>query len=120
MRTRDPQLNANWGTICTPLEMIAADGKRRKIQSANTEGLLRIIQSIPSPKAEPFKRRGELVRGARLEESELRVRRHVVGEGLRLILHGINGFAEQLLQFVLIHVHYPLQNVIAKYLSIIQ
>ena len=35
--------------------MIAADGKRRKIQSANTEGLLRIIQSIPSPKAEPFK-----------------------------------------------------------------
>ena len=55
MRSRDQELNSNWGTICTPLEMIAADGKRRKIQSANTEGLLRIIQSIPSPKAEPFK-----------------------------------------------------------------
>ena len=55
MRTRDPELSANWGTICTPVEMIAADGKRRKVQSANTEGLLRIIQSIPSPKAEPFK-----------------------------------------------------------------
>ena len=55
MRTRDPELNANWGTICTPVQMIAADGKRRKVQAANTEGLLRIIQSIPSPKAEPFK-----------------------------------------------------------------
>lgn len=55
MRTRDPELSANWGTICTPVEMTAADGKRRKIQSANVEGILRIIQSIPSPKAEPFK-----------------------------------------------------------------
>lgn len=56
MRTRDPELSANWGTICTPVQMPAADGKMRKIQAANTEGLLRIIQSIPSPKAEPFKR----------------------------------------------------------------
>ena len=55
LRQRDEQLNSNWGTICTPLEMTAADGKKRKIQSANVEGLLRIIQSIPSPKAEPFK-----------------------------------------------------------------
>ena len=56
MRARDPQLSANWGTICTPVQMSAADGKMRKIQAADTEGLLRIIQSIPSPKAEPFKR----------------------------------------------------------------
>ncbi len=55
MRSRDPQLSANWGTICTPVQMIAADGKRRKVQAANTEGILRIIQSIPSPKAEPLK-----------------------------------------------------------------
>ena len=55
MKKRDPQLNFNWGTICPPVEMTAADGKRRKIQAANTQGLLRIIQSIPSPKAEPFK-----------------------------------------------------------------
>ena len=55
MRARDPELSANWGTICTPVQMLAADGKMRKIQAANTEGLLRIIQSIPSPKAEPFK-----------------------------------------------------------------
>ena len=55
MRSRDETLNLNWGTICTPLEMIALDGKRRKVQTANVKGLFRIIQSIPSPKAEPFK-----------------------------------------------------------------
>lgn len=53
--SRDSSLKANWGTICTLVEMEAADGKRRKIQSADAKGLLRIIQSIPSPKAEPFK-----------------------------------------------------------------
>jgi hypothetical protein len=56
MRQRDLELSSYWGTICTPLEMIAKDGKKRKITSANTEGIFRIIQSIPSPKAEPFKR----------------------------------------------------------------
>lgn len=55
MRSRDEALNSNWGTICTPLEMTALDGKRRKVQTANVKGLFRIIQSIPSPKAEPFK-----------------------------------------------------------------
>jgi hypothetical protein len=55
MRRRDAELDANWGTICTPVEMIAADGKKRKIQAADTEGILRLIQSIPSQKAEPFK-----------------------------------------------------------------
>lgn len=55
MRSRDESLNSYWGTICTPLEMIALDGKRRKVQSANAKGLFRIIQSIHSPKAEPFK-----------------------------------------------------------------
>lgn len=56
MRQRDDDLNSYWGTICTPLEMIAKDGKKREITGANTEGIFRIIQSIPSPKAEPFKR----------------------------------------------------------------
>ena len=55
LRKRDPQLDANWGTICPLVEMVAADGKKRKVQAANTRGLLRIIQSIPSPKAEAFK-----------------------------------------------------------------
>ena len=68
MRTRDPELNVNWGTICTPVQMIAADGKRRKVQAANTEGLLRIIQSIPSPKAEPFKMWLAQVGRERIEE----------------------------------------------------
>jgi len=70
LRQRDEQLNFNWGTICTPLEMIAADGKKRKIQAANVEGLLRIIQSVPSPKAEPFKRWLAKVGYERLEEIE--------------------------------------------------
>ncbi|MBE6250709.1 MAG: phage antirepressor protein [Bacteroidales bacterium] len=55
MRARDVQLHLNWGTICTQVEMLANDGKRRKIMAANVKSLFRIIQSIPSPKAEPFK-----------------------------------------------------------------
>ena len=70
MRSRNSELNANWGTICTPLEMIAADGKTRKIQAADMEGILRIIQSIPSPKAEPFKLWLAKVGSERIEETE--------------------------------------------------
>lgn len=70
MRKREVELNANWGTFCPPLELLAPDGKRRKTQCANAEGLLRIIQSIPSPKAEPFKRWLAKVGYERLEEIE--------------------------------------------------
>lgn len=56
MRARDPELNLKWGTICTPVEMLAPDGKRRKTQAADLEGIFRIIQSIPSKKAEPVKK----------------------------------------------------------------
>lgn len=55
MRTRDPELNSRWGTICTPTEMRASDGKVYKTQAADLEGIFRIIQSIPSKKAEPVK-----------------------------------------------------------------
>lgn len=55
MRARDKELDSKWGTICTPLQMIASDGKMRKVQASNIEGILRIIQSIKSPKAEPLK-----------------------------------------------------------------
>ena len=55
MRSRDPELNARWGTICTPTRMMAADGKYYKTNAATMEGVFRIIQSIPSKKAEPFK-----------------------------------------------------------------
>ncbi|MBD5550439.1 MAG: Bro-N domain-containing protein [Lachnospiraceae bacterium] len=68
MRARDPELNSNWGTICTLLPMIAADGKKRKIQMASISGILRIIQSIPSKKAEPFKRWLAMVGKERLDE----------------------------------------------------
>jgi hypothetical protein len=70
MRQRDPQLNSNWGTICTPLDLPAPDGKIRKSNCANTEGIFRIIQSIPSPKAEPFKRWLAKVGYERIQEIE--------------------------------------------------
>ena len=68
MRARDSELSVNWGTICTQVQMIAADGKRRKVQASDAEGLLRIIQSIPSPKAEPFKRWLAAVGAERIRE----------------------------------------------------
>ena len=70
LRKRDGELDSYWGTNCPLVEMIAADGKKRKIKSADAEGLLRIIQSIPSPKAEPFKRWLAKVGYERLEEIE--------------------------------------------------
>jgi len=70
VKSRDSELNNNWGTICTLVEMMASDGKMRKIQASDTEGLFRIIQSIPSPKAEPFKRWLAKVGADRIEETE--------------------------------------------------
>ncbi|MBQ6275543.1 MAG: hypothetical protein IJK62_02405 [Bacteroidales bacterium] len=55
MLRRDPELKSKWGTICPPVEMLAPDGKRRKTQAADLEGIFRIIQSVPSKKAEPIK-----------------------------------------------------------------
>jgi DNA-damage-inducible protein D len=57
-------------TNCNGLKMIAADGKQRMTDVADTEQLLRIIQSIPSPKAEPFKLWLAKVGYERLEEIE--------------------------------------------------
>jgi len=70
MKKRDAELNSNWGTICPLVEMEAADGKRRKVQAADAKGLLRIIQSIPSSKAEPFKQWLAQVGSDRLDEIE--------------------------------------------------
>ena len=55
MRTRDPELNAKWGTICTPVEMLASDGKPHKTNASDLKGIFRIIESIPSKKAEPVR-----------------------------------------------------------------
>lgn len=56
-------------TNCNQLKMMASDGKKRLTDVANTEQLLRIIQSIPSPKAEPFKLWLAQVGRERIEET---------------------------------------------------
>lgn len=56
-------------TNCNALKMIAADGKMRMTDVADTEELLRIIQSIPSPKAEPFKMWLARVGSERIDET---------------------------------------------------
>ena len=56
LRQRDSELNSVWGTICTPHQFVSTDGKKHAMNCADLEGIFRIIQSISSPKAEPFKR----------------------------------------------------------------
>ena len=55
LRKRDEQLGLYVGTNCPQISMQTETGKKRKTLAANMEQLLRIIQSVPSPKAEPFK-----------------------------------------------------------------
>jgi DNA-damage-inducible protein D len=69
MRRRDPELAKGWGQIATPLSVPTAGGQQ-KLNCANTEGIFRIIQSIPSPKAEPFKRWLAKVGYERIQEIE--------------------------------------------------
>ena len=57
-------------TICRQLKLKAPDGKMRETDCANTETMFRIIQSIPSPKAEPFKRWLAKVGYERIKEIE--------------------------------------------------
>jgi DNA-damage-inducible protein D len=57
-------------TFCHGLKLLAPDGKMRETDCANTEGIFRIIQSIPSPKAEPFKRWLAKVGYERVQEIE--------------------------------------------------
>lgn len=69
MRRRDDELAKGWGQIVTPL-WLESEGGKQKTNCANTEGLFRIIQSIPSPKAEPFKRWLAKVGYERVQEIE--------------------------------------------------
>ena len=55
MRKRDPELAEYVGTNCPHIEMMTPTGKKRKTIAGDTVAIFRIIQSIPSPKAEPFK-----------------------------------------------------------------
>ena len=54
LRKRDKQLGLYLGTNCPQVEMTAKNGKKRKTLAGSPEHILRLIQSIPSPKAEPF------------------------------------------------------------------
>ena len=69
MRRRDPEISKGWGQIATPLS-IATTGGPQNLNCANTEGIFRLIQSIPSPKAEPFKRWLARVGYERIQEIE--------------------------------------------------
>ncbi len=69
MRKRDILLSEGWGQFVTPLSVETPGGKQ-KLNCANAKGLLRIIQSIPSPKAEPFKQWLAQVGSDRLDEIE--------------------------------------------------
>lgn len=69
MRKRDPLLSEGWGQLVTPLGVQTAGGTQR-INCANVKSLLRIIQSIPSPKAEPFKQWLAQVGYERMQEIE--------------------------------------------------
>lgn len=65
-------------TDCRQLKLISGDGKKYNTDCANTEGIFRIIQSIPSPKAEPFKRwlaRVGYERVQEIEDPELSMKR---------------------------------------------
>ena len=69
LKTRIKKENGQLTTICSQLKLKAKDGKRYNTDVANTEQLLRIIQSIPSKKAEPFKLWLAQVGRERIEET---------------------------------------------------
>lgn len=82
MKTRLKQEGAEPTTICSQLKMTAYDGKNRLTDVADTEQLLRIVQSVPSPKAEPFKLWLARVGSERIDETldpELSIDRAIQG-----------------------------------------
>ena len=66
LKKREPQLHTN----CMQLKMQASDGRQRLTDCANTEGVLRIVMSVPSPKAEPLKLWLAQTGAERIEETE--------------------------------------------------
>ena len=69
MKKRDPMLAEGWGQIVTPLS-VQTPGGRQKVNCATQDGLFRLIQSIPSPKAEPFKMWMAQVASQRLDQMQ--------------------------------------------------
>ena len=70
MRKREPELGVYIGTNCPQVTMTSSTGKKRKTLAATIEQLFRIIQSIPSPKAEPFKQWMAEIAAARLDQMQ--------------------------------------------------
>lgn len=70
IRKRDPELGTYIGTNCPQVAMTTQSGKNRRTLAATAKSALRIIQSIPSPKAEPFKQWLAQVGSERIEEIE--------------------------------------------------
>ena len=69
MRKRDEELSKGWGQFVTPLKIVTQGGEQ-SVNCSNTEGIFRIIQSIPSKKAEPFKKWLAKVGYERVQEIE--------------------------------------------------
>lgn len=70
MRKREPELGDYIGTNCPQIPMTGESGRTRKTLAANPRVLFRIIQSIPSPKAEPFKQWMAQVAATRLDQMQ--------------------------------------------------
>jgi len=69
MRRRDEGFNEGWGQIATPL-LIETKGRKQRVNCVSTKGAFRLIQSIPSKKAEPFKQWLAQVGYERIQEIE--------------------------------------------------
>jgi len=70
VRKRDEELGFYIGTNCPQVEMLTESGKKRKTLAGNTQDVFRLIQSIPSKQAEPFKRWLAKVGQERIDEIE--------------------------------------------------
>lgn len=89
MRRRDQELSKGYGQIVHTLE-VPTEGGKQMMNCANTEGIFRIIQSIPSPKAEPFKRwlaKAGYERVQEIEDPELATKR-------TRMLYKLKGYSE--------------------------
>ncbi|MFH1506460.1 MAG: Bro-N domain-containing protein [archaeon] len=70
LRKRDVELGSYLGTNCPHVEMLTETGKNRQVLAGNTKDVFRLIQSIPSKNAEPFKRWLAEVGKERIDEIE--------------------------------------------------
>ncbi len=89
VRTRDEE-GIELSTICRQLKLESSDGKKYETDCSDTEGIFRIIQSVPSPKAEPFKRwlaRVGFERVQEIEDPELATKR-------TRLLYKLKGYSE--------------------------